>query len=238
MLTARKVMHTLMQRLLNPHLTKPKIAANRLLAKTRLLYALSLALLLGCVHYAQAEGNGRIVKWKDEKGVTHYGDTVPAQYLNQENTLINRQGVTVQRNKSVSGADKAAQLAQEQNKAEQAKKDKALLSAYTNAEEIDLALERNIQLDKITLENLQQEKLSHQNNLEAKQAMVASFQQRKKTAPPTLHSDIQLTQAKLDSVEEKISARISSIDATSKRFEADKQRYLLLKSPVIKTITP
>lgn len=227
-------MHIHMERLLKPHVTALNLSKPGHLAKTPLLYTLSLVLLLACIQYAQAE-NGRIVKWKDEHGVTQYGDTIPPKYMNQENSLINRQGITVRHNKPLKASDSAQQLALEQNKIEQAKKDKALLSAYTNAEEIDLALERNIQLDKITLQNLQQEKISHQKNLDAKKAMAASFEQRKKSTPHTLQDDIQLAQGKLDSVNEKIAARTNAIDVTRQRFEADKQRYQLLKSPVINT---
>lgn len=195
-----------------------------------MLWALGLCLLLCSMQFAQAEGAGRIVKWKDDKGVTHYGDTIPMQYINRENSLINRQGVTVKHNMPAQAQNNADELAKiEYTKSEQAKKDKALLGAFTNANEIDLALERNIQLDKIALENLQQEKANHQKSLDAKQVMAASFEKRKKVIPKELKADIANEQSQVDSLNKEISARNDAIGVTRKRFDEDKKRYLLLK---------
>jgi len=221
-----------MERLFEP-LQKPTQLASATIHQATIttLWALGLCLMLCSMQSAQAEGAGRIVKWKDEKGVTHYGDTIPTQYINRENSLINRQGVTVKHNKPAPTQDNADELAKiEYSKSEQAKKDKALLGAFTNVNEIDLALERNIQLDKIALENLQQEKATHQKNLEAKQVMAASFEKRKKVTPKELTADIANAQTQIDSLNKEISARNNAIGATRKRFDEDKKRYLLLKS--------
>lgn len=221
-----------MERLFKP-LQQPISLASATISQvaTNTLWSLALCLTLCSIQYAQAESTGRIVKWKDEKGVTHYGDSIPTQYINRENSLINRQGITVKHNKPAPTQDNTDALAKiEQAKSEQSKKDKALLGAFTNANEIDLALERNIQLDKIALENLQQEKANHQKSIDTKKAMVASFQKRKKEIPSELKADIADEQAQIESLDEKIAARNTAIGATRKRFEEDKKRYLLLKS--------
>ena len=41
--------------------------------------------------------NTTTYKWVDEKGVTHYGDSVPAQYSQREQTLLNAQGVATEK---------------------------------------------------------------------------------------------------------------------------------------------
>lgn len=221
-----------MERLFEP-LQKPILPA--LVATnpfaTNMLWAFGLCLMLCSIQYAQAEGSGRILKWKDEKGVTHYGDSIPTQYINRESSLINRQGITVKHNKPALSQDNTDELAKiEYAKSEQAKKDKALLGAFTNVNEIDLALERNIQLDKIALENLQQEKANHQKNLVVKEAMAASFEKRKKMTPKELKADIANEKMQILSIDEKIAVRNTAISATRKRFDEDKKRYLLLKS--------
>jgi hypothetical protein len=221
-----------MERLFEP-LQKPILSDSATINQvaTNMLWTLGLCLMLCSIQYAQAEGSGRILKWKDEKGVTHYGDSIPTQYINRENSLINRQGITVKHNKPALTQDNTDELAKiEYAKSEQAKKDKALLGAFTNVNEIDLALERNIQLDKIALENLQQEKANHQKNLVVKEAMAASFEKRKKMTPKELKADIANEQEQIASLDEKIAARNTAISATRKRFDEDKQRYLLLKS--------
>lgn len=192
-----------------------------------LLKACLLGVVTVCaVNMAYAEGSGRIVKWKDEKGVTHYGDTIPPQYANRENSVMSRQGTTVKRNKSSSYQDPAADLA----KLEQEKKDKALLGAFTHADEIDLARDRNVQLDLISLENLQQEKQSHQKKLLANQALADDFVKRKKPVPADVGAGLVQNKAEMVKIDERISARKQAIEATRQRFDEDKQRYLALRN--------
>jgi len=44
---------------------------------------------------APPAGGGTVYKWTDEKGVVHYGDSVPPQYAQDERSLLNSQGVEV-----------------------------------------------------------------------------------------------------------------------------------------------
>lgn len=178
--------------------------------------------------HAEKEPNGRIIKWKDEKGVTHYGDRIPPQYSNSENSLINRQGVTVQRNKPINYQKQAVDLVN----LEQDKKDKALLSAFTNADEIDLARDRNIQLDLIALDNLQQDKINSQKKLAANKALADGYLKREKPVPADLSADILSNQAGILKIDTQINDRKLVIKNTRKRFDDDKSRYLLLKNHI------
>lgn len=208
----------------------PTVAATYKVAFTSLCI-IGMALIFCSTQLAYAENSGRIVKWKDEKGVTHYGDSIPTQYLNRENSLINRQGVTVKHNKPAQTPTSQDELAKaEYAKSEQAKKDKALLGAFTHASEIDLALERNIQLDKIALENLEQERANQQKSLDAKKASATNFEKKKKSVPPALKTDIANEEALIEALDKKIAARNDTIEATRERFNHDKERYILLKS--------
>jgi hypothetical protein len=186
----------------------------------------ALCLWLCFIQSAHAENTNRIVKWKDDKGVTHYGDRVPPQYSNRENSIINRQGVTVKHNKPINDQEQALDLA----KLEQDKKDKALLGAFTNANEIDLARDRNIQLDLITLENLNQEKINNQKQLTENQKLADGFTKRKKPIPDDLNADISRNQAEIGKIDQRINERKQMIENTRKRFDEDKKRYLSLRN--------
>jgi len=65
---------------------------------TRLLALCAVALVC-----ATAEGAGpkskeeTLYKWVDEKGVTHYGDSIPPEYSKQDRRVLNQQGVEVGR---------------------------------------------------------------------------------------------------------------------------------------------
>jgi hypothetical protein len=88
-------------------------------------------------------------RWTDDKGVVHYGDSVPSEYAGKERSVLNGQGVEVQH---VEGHKSGAELVQ-QNKAEElarqrAQHDQTLLSTYVSAKDIEaLRDERMAQLD-------------------------------------------------------------------------------------------
>ena len=169
---------------------------------------------------------GRIVKWKDDKGVTHYGDKIPMQYSNGENTVINKQGITVKRNKPATYQDQTV----EAHKIEQDKKDRALLSAFTSEDEIDLARDRNLQLDQLTLEGLELQKVNSKKRLTDMQKYAAGFKKNKKPIPADLAKDVATNEAELAKIDKQIAERKGMMDATRKRFDDDKQRYIALKN--------
>ena len=184
-----------------------------------------MVLFLSFLQQAAADSS-KIVKWKDDKGVTHYGDKIPPQYANGENSLINKQGITIKRNKPVSYHDLALEVAE----AEQKKHDHALLSAFTNENEIDLARDRNLQLDQVTLEGLHLQKTNSNKHLNDLQNYAASFKKKKKPLPADLAKDIASNQAVIAKINLQIVDRKAIIDATRKRFNDDKKRYIALKN--------
>lgn len=180
---------------------------------------------LGMTANAHAEGTGRIVKWKDEKGVTHYGDAIPPQYSNRDSDLMNKQGITVQHNKANAHEDTEAMSA----KLEQNKKDRALLGTFTNAEEIDLTRDRNLEPELLLLKNLQQDRAAAQGKVDQANTKAASFIKTKKPVPANIHEEQKSSKVALDKIDQRIKERQQSIDNIRKRFEEDKKRYHLLK---------
>lgn len=191
-------------------------------------YCLAGLILLCVLHasHAQADLVSRIVKWKDDKGVTHYADNIPAEYANRETSLMSKHGVTVKHHKPVSAQATALYL----EKLEQDKKDRALLSTFTNENEIDLALARNLQLDQVVLENLQRDQGNSEKRLAAYQKTLTQFIKTKKRVPPELPQDIVNNQADIVQLGQRISERKSNIAQLQQRFADDKQRYISLKN--------
>ena len=204
-----------------------KTVLRPLTALTRMqMAAASLCLMLCITITAYAESTARIVKWKDEKGVTHYGDKIPPQYANRENSLINKQGITVQQNKPEIPQDRGAELA----KLEQEKKDRALLGTFTNADEIDLTRDRNLEPDLLALKNLQQDRAAAQKKLDQSNAAAERYHKLKKTLPANIADEIKTHKAGLAKIDQRINERQQAIDNIRKRFDEDKKRYLLLRS--------
>src|SRR4030095_13870821 len=86
-------------------------------------------------------------KWVDDKGGVHYTDTLPPEAVDKASVELNKHGVPVkktdkaltpeQRRAIEQDAQRQKQLARQQE--ELARRDRALLSSYTNEAEIDLA---------------------------------------------------------------------------------------------------
>ena len=80
----------------------------------------------------------QVYKWVDDKGVLHYGDSVPSEYAQAERSVLNSQGVEVGHVDSrKSDAQEAAQLQLEQSSRQRAQHDQFLLSTYVSAKDIE-----------------------------------------------------------------------------------------------------
>ena len=189
-------------------------------------WLMSLFIMLTATQLNPAKAAGKIIKWKDDQNVTHYGDTVPAQYSSRESSVISKQGITLQHNKPVNNQDTGLIIA----KQEQDKKDKALLNAFTTEKEIDLARDRNLQMDQISVDGLQMQKSNSLNRLTANQKYALDLIRRKKPLPADLYVDIKSNQAEIVKYEQQIVERKAVMEATKKRFDDDKARYMKLKN--------
>jgi hypothetical protein len=180
---------------------------------------------------AAKPASGRIVKWVDEKGVTHYSDGIPPQYTGRDNAEINPQGVVIKRNKpALPQADNQAEEKINQQEIAQKRRDRSLLASYTTAQEIDLARERNLQMDEIAVQGLQQRKDNATSRLQAGKKTIDAYVKRNQTVP----SDMLLSQADIKAeitrIDQQIAQKLASLEATRVRFDNDKQRFLELKS--------
>ncbi|HEU4709649.1 MAG TPA: DUF4124 domain-containing protein [Methylophilaceae bacterium] len=186
---------------------------------------LSLALASGLA-FAEAK---HIQKWVDDHGVTHYGDVIPPQYAGEKTSEINSQGITVKRRENKPNAkDKSASKTPEVS--EQERRDKALLNSFTTAKEIDLARDRNLQLDQATVQSLQQRLGDAEKRLDKTNSSIAEFSKNKKPVPADLTDTQKLQQQEIEKIKEQIARKQANMDATRTRFENDKKRFIELKS--------
>jgi Domain of unknown function (DUF4124) len=92
---------------------------------------------------------GQTYRWTDDKGVVHYGDTIPSEYADKERAVLNGQGVEVGHLDAHKTPAELAQQGQAQELARQrAQRDQTLLSTYVSAKDIEaLRDERLAQID-------------------------------------------------------------------------------------------
>lgn len=96
-----------------------------------------------------ATTNGKqTYRWVDENGVTHYGDSVPQEYSQREQQVLNSRGVEVQKRQAEMSATEAASFAAKQKEeALRRQHDMFLISTYPSVAEIENV--RDARLDQI-----------------------------------------------------------------------------------------
>jgi hypothetical protein len=176
---------------------------------------------------AFADGK-KIVKWVDSKGVTHYGDKLPAQEAGRKNAEMSAQGVVLkQNNVPVSKNDVA-----DTQKIELERKDKILLASYTKAEEIDLARDRNLQMDLAAVQSLEQQKISAESRAARNNKTAQKFKERQKPVPPYLVEELKQSKSESASIDKQLTQRKLAMEATKKHYAEEKSRFIALKQPV------
>lgn len=99
-----------------------------------------IAIILGAASLGAAADNSgrRMYKWVDEQGVTHYGDHIPPEYAAQEQHVINKQGVEIERLEAQKTAEQVAADEQKKHLAEESRaRDQNLLITYASVQEIE-----------------------------------------------------------------------------------------------------
>ena len=177
----------------------------------------------------------KIYKWVDEKGVTHYGQSIPPEYKDQAASEMTNEGVTVRRwgaapppDVRKPADDKAAQERQkeEQKEAlEQQRRDTALVNTYTSVKEIDEARERQLQGPLQAIKGLEPRVKKAQDKLRSHQQQADGYAEAGKPVPEGLEQDIAEQKIEIDSMHAEIDRHRARIEAIKARFEADKRRF-------------
>lgn len=203
--------------------------------------ALPLAAMILCLLTPPAYAT---YKCKDEKGVTHYGDTMPPQCATKAITEMSKQGTVVKQYdapltpEQLKAQREDAERRKEENKkiAEQKLKDTALLSTYGSEKEFDVAREKETAVLDARKKSLMARNVDIDKNLKKQTNEMEFYQSGKskggkgKDAPPQLVQD--LARAKSDRAA--LDSDLAKVDADKKevtaRFEVERTRWKKLKS--------
>ena len=184
----------------------------------------------------QTAAAARIYKWTDEKGITHYGEAIPAEYRDHAASEMSKSGITVKRIDAVAtpeqrkAADDRARLEREEQKRlfEQRRRDTALLNTYTSTREIEDARDRSLVLPQQAIRGLQPRLKKAEDRLKSLQDQTAALQKSGKNVPDHLRDDIGDQKLEVESLRADIGRYQTQIEAIKTRFEADKARYIEL----------
>jgi len=168
---------------------------------------------------------GKIIKWVDKNGVTHYGDKSPLPSNVKKSSILNNQGITVQRIEQKNTTDE-----QDQAIADKARYDNALLASYNSIEEIDIARNRNTRIDELALSALQQKHKSLNAELDRNNNIVLERTKKNRPAPTDTVNAVKQNKADIKKTEQQITEKKQAIEKINQRYENDKARYAELQS--------
>lgn len=204
----------------------------------KIIYILVLSMGFSLMPFSVIADNNKIVKWKDSNGVTHYGDKLPAQEAGRSNVEMRNNGVVIKQNIQLDQTtDRLYQQKQQQNLAQQ-RADKVLLASYTNAEEIDLACERNLQMDHAAIQSLIQHKEIVFNRTARNHKAAQQFKQKNKPLPAYLNQVLKQYQLEINAANKQIAQRKLNMQTTRKRYAEEKARFITLKQLSLEQLRP
>ena len=205
-------------------------------------FILALALVLA----GAAAHAGGLVKWVDEKGVTHYGDSLPPEYASRGNQELSSQGLVIKKTEGSLTPEQrkareeaaARETAAQKKSTEQLRQDAAIFNTYTSEKEIDVTRDRNLQTVEAKL-LVNDAQLKAATSLEDALIMQLAPYAAKgldgkyvRLAPMTLVQAYEKNAVELKNLNETRRLLREEKQQTIAKFDAEKSRYLELKKSV------
>jgi hypothetical protein len=184
-----------------------------------------------CAAMISMNVEAKLYKWVDEKGTTHYGETIPPEYANRDSQVLDKNRL---RDRKDGFDDKMKAESREDPEVlkaakEKQRRDNALLNTYSNEKEIDLARNRN-------LLQVEARVNSYATLLKSAELTLADLIKEREEVTkngrkilPSLTSDIADAEALVVKRKMELENSRQEMEAVKARYEADKQRYRELK---------
>src|SRR5262245_46432268 len=207
---------------------------------TKLLVpALLLALIAAGAGAQDKQKQQKLYRWVDKDGQVHYGDSVPAEYAEQDRDVLNKQGVKVGREEGIITPEEAAAQAAEAKAArdEQKRKlrDRVLLQTYQSVQELEVLRDNRLDLVDAQL-TIQEQSLS---NLRAQRAQTERIAARYSPAskdpsaeplPDEIAHDLDRSASDIETQQANLLKRRQERENIRQTFEADIKRYQELRA--------
>ncbi len=184
----------------------------------------------------------KLYSWTDDKGVVHYGDSVPPEFANRDRNLLNNQGVRVGFEEGEVTEEERAELAKKKAAADAAaavqaeidRHDRMLLQTYIAVSDIeDLRnrrlelLESQIKVTELYLNNLRKRLVGLQEEAAVYKPYTTNADAPQ--IPQNLALDISRTTSSINNYEKMLSKTRSDQTALRASFEDDIVRFRQLK---------
>ena len=189
-------------------------------------------------------------KWVDEKGITHYGDTIPPQYVNQGMTEMDKKGQVIRKTEPALTPDQLkaqqAELTKQKELNKQAdehrRRDLALLGTYTMEKDIDLARERNTMQIDGTIRSAKERFAGSQARLKELTTQMEFYQGKDKagkprTPPPEIVQELEQAKRQQAVFNATINELEKQKEEVAARFNEDKARFVEIKEAGVGSAT-
>jgi hypothetical protein len=185
---------------------------------------------------ADTKSSGPVTyRWVDDQGVVHYGDSVPPQYAEKEQKLLNKQGVEVGHTEAQKTPEQLAIEAKQHDEAlKQQQHDNFLVTTYTSVKDIEAL--RDVRLDQ-----LQGQRIAAEQYVDNLHSRLVALQTRAKhfrpynsrpdahRLPDDLAEDLVRTLNELQSQSNVLLAKNEEVSALKAQFQTDIERYRQLR---------
>jgi len=184
----------------------------------------------------------RLYRWVDENGVVHYGDRIPPEYADRDRTVLNSQGVAVDREEGVLTPaeleeierQRALEAAARNARAEIARRDRMLLETYLSVADIENLRDSRLEMleSQVTVTEIYLSDLNERlERLLADASRYKPYSEREDAPelPQQLAREIESTEASISSYRQTIERTRDEQAKLRSQFDSDIERFKELK---------
>lgn len=203
---------------------------------SKVVLATALAVAAASASFANPTGKETVYRWVDEKGVVHYGDSIPAQYANRERRVLNDKGVEVGRlDAQKSAEEQLAEDNQRQLVAGARQRDQILLNTYVSDDQIEELRDQRLDLieGQVKVTTLYLDTL--QGRMDRLHSQALFFKPYSANAgagpmPDQLAADLVRTMNDIRAQKRNLDSKRKEQDTLRAQFQQDLDRYRELKT--------
>ncbi len=205
--------------------------------------AAALYSLLPCLLLGSSNAVAREIKcWRGHDNIRECGAIVPPEFSQQRIEVLNEHGIVVRVIPAAKSKEELAEIARRKKReeqrrlriAEQKRKDSILLQTYTTERDLELAYKDRTDAIKSIIDITNSNTQSLKKNLARLQKRAANYERSGQQPPKALAADMENLMRQIRDNDEFIAKKQKTLIELSKQFDADLERYRLLKQGKVK----
>jgi hypothetical protein len=199
---------------------------------------LRFAMALVVASASQAAWSGKLYKWVDDKGVTHYSENMPAEQKDRSSPELDGRGRVLKQNAAAPSPEqiraredeKLRRKSEERELEQQRRRDNALLNTYTTADEIEYARKRAVVAANQARQVVETRVKSSKSRADTLRKKLEQAARGSKPAPQALAEDVEEAERELARLERELAQRDAEISRIEQRYAEDRTRFVELTS--------